>query len=166
MRQRGDHLTEEQICVCVVDQTDLAEDARDHLLTCPVCRDAKATLEFDLERLGEMARGFVPAPTKKIEIPLKKSRGFGFRLPAFAAAAAAVLFVVMFWGPGFFSDGSKQEGTNSLSQSDSDLYLVEDILDESPLPDYYLDIAVASYGYIDDEFLELIAPIDEPGDTV
>ena len=166
MRQRGDHLTEEQICVCVVDETDLAEDARGHLLRCPACREAKAALESDLERFGQKARGFVPAPRKKIEIPLKKSRGFGFRLPAFAAVAAAVLFVIMLWGPGFFRDGSKEERAESLSELDTDLYLVEDILDESPLPTYYLDIAGASYSYMDDEFLELIAPIDESGDSV
>ena len=166
MKERGNHLTEEQILISLVDDNDLAEDARSHLLACPLCKDKKTAIMSELERLGEMAKKFAPSPRKKITLPLRPSRRIGLRLPAFAAGLAMVLLIVILWGPSFLTDSSKQRRAQFPFESNSGLHLVEDILGESALSNSYSDIAVSSYSYFDEEFLEFVVPLRNQGDSV
>ncbi len=65
-----------------------------------------------------------------------------------------------------FTDSSKQITTRLAMETEEDLYLLEDILEESALPEYYLDIAVTFNSYFDDEFLEFITPMEEESNSV
>ncbi len=166
MKDKNPHLSEDQILLSLVDENDLSDHMKNHLLSCSVCQDKKGILEFDLERLGRMAKDFTPLPRKKPVLSLRKSHRFGFRLPLFEAVLAVFLIIDFLWSQAYFTDPSKQMGAQLWTEAKVGLYLIDDILEESALPEYYLDIAVASYSYLDDEFLEFIVPVEEPDNSV
>jgi hypothetical protein len=166
MKDKTPHLSEDQILLSLVDENDLSDHMKNHLLSCSVCQDKKGILEFDLERMGRMAKDFTPLPRKKPVLSLRKSRGFGFRLPVYAAGLAMVLIIAFLWGQAYFTAPSKQMSAQLWTEAEVGLNLIDDILEESAPPEYYLDIAVASYSYLDDEFLEFIVPVEEPDNSV
>jgi len=169
MKDKDIHLNEDQILVSLVGEEDLSVEKRRHLLDCDVCQAKRMTLMSELERLGEMARDFAPLPEKKVVIPLREPRHFSFRLPAFAAGLALIVLIASVWSLMFFADSSKQmsQMTAQLSRgTEISLDLVDDILGESILPQYYLDIFAASYSYFDDEFLEFLVPVEVPSNSV
>jgi hypothetical protein len=166
MKDKTPHLSEDQILLSLVDENDLSDHMKNHLLSCSVCQDKKGVLASDLERLGRMAKDFTPLPRKKPVLSSPKSHLFGFRLPVYAAGLAMVLIIAFLWGQAYFTAPSKEMRAQSSSEMKAGLYLIDDILEESALPEYYLDIAVASYSYLDDEFLEFIAPVEVPDNSV
>ncbi len=166
MKDKTPHLSEDQILLSIVDENDLSDHMKSHLLSCSVCQDRKAVFISDLECLGRMAKDFTPLPRKTPVPSLRKSPRFGFRLPVFAAGLAVVMIIAFLWSRAYFTDPSKQMSAQLWTEAKVDLYLIDDILEESALPEYYLDIAVASYSYLDDEFLEFIVPVEEPDDSV
>lgn len=161
MKDKSIHLNEDQILLSLVDVNDLSGDRKSHLLACSVCQERKAALMSELEHLGEMARAFVPLPQQKPALVIRESRHPGFRLPVFAAGFAVVLVIACLLSLVLFTDSSKQMTARLSTEMEADLYLVDDILEESALPEYYLDMAVASYSYFDDEFLEFVVPLEE-----
>ena len=164
MKDKGMHVNEDQVLLSIVDGDDLSEDMKDHLTACPLCREKRTVLMRDLERLGQMANEFTPLPRKRPVCPLWKPHRFPLRLPAFAAGFAVVLLIACLWSLSVFTDPSRQ-GTPPLStEVKADLGLIDDMVEESGLPEYYLDIADA-YGYFDDGFLEFLVPLGEQGNS-
>jgi hypothetical protein len=166
MKDRIGHLHEEQIIDSVIDAKGLKEEQRQHLETCPRCSEERAALRLELDRLGQMATDFTPAPQKKPFIPVPESRLLTFRRMAFATGFAAALLVALLWGPAFLSDHGIQEVAEFSNEEEMVLFLVEDILEESALPDLYLDVAATSDNYFDEEFMEFLIPSGEYNDSV
>jgi hypothetical protein len=166
MKEKDVHLNEDQILLSLVDEKDLSGKRHSHLLDCAVCQKKRMSLMSDLERLGEMARDFAPLPEKKLVRPLREPRHFSFRLPAFAAGLASVVLIASLWSLTFFTDSSKQMTAQLSMETEISLDLVDDILGESILPQYYLDISAASYSYFDDEFLEFLVPTEMPFNSI
>jgi hypothetical protein len=164
MKDRGMHVDEDQILLSIVDGDDLSEDMKDHLTACPLCREKRTVLRCDLERLGEMAKEFTPLPRKGPVRPLSKPHRFPLRLPVFAAGFAVVLLIACLWGLSLFTDPSKQRMPPFSTEVKADLGLIDDIVEESAVPEYYLAIADAD-GYFDDRFLEFLVPLGEQGDS-
>ncbi len=158
MKGRIGHLTEEQIITAVVDEEGLKEEQRRHLQTCPLCREERAALTSGLERLGQLAAHFTPAPQRRPAIPNREPRPLRFRGVAFATGFAAALLVALIWGPAFLSDSPRQMVAEFSEETAMTLFLVEDILEESALPDDYSDLVAVSEGYFDDEFMEFLVP--------
>jgi anti-sigma factor RsiW len=166
MKGRIDHLNEEQIIDAVIDGGALEEEQRRHLETCPLCREEKAALTSELDHLGQMAANFTPAPQRRPFIPVRESRLLTFRRMVFATGFAAALLVALIWGPALLSDPRIQEVAEFSDDGEMDLFFVEDILEESALPDHYLDMAASSQSYFDEEFMELLIPSGEYNDSV
>ena len=166
MKEKGTHLNEDQILLSLVDERDLSGDMKSHLLACSVCQDKKGVLMSELERMGQMANDFTPLPQKKPVLPFQKSHRFNFRLPVFAGGLAVVLLIAFLWSQALFTEPPKQMAAQLLTEMEVGLDLIDDILEASALPEYYLDMAVASNGYLDDEFLELLVPLGELDNSV
>lgn len=166
MKVRVGHLNEGQIIDAVIDEKGLKEAPRRHLEMCPLCREEKAALTAELDRLGQMAVNFTPAPQRRPFIAARESRPLAFRRMALAAGFAAALLVALIWGPTFFSDPRIQEVAELSDEDQMDLFLVEDILEESALPEHYMDMAASSPSYFDEEFMELLIPSGEYDDSV
>ncbi len=166
MSARNGHLNEEQIIDAVIDEGGLKEEQRRHLETCTVCREEKADLKLKLDRLGQMAADYTPEPQTSPSISVPESRFLTFRRMAFATGFAAAVIVALIWGPAFFSDPGIQEVAVVSGEEEIDVFLVEDILEESALPDHYLEMAASSSSYFDEEFMDLVIPSEEYDDSV
>jgi len=166
MKDKSMHLNEDQILLSLVDENDLSGDIKGHLLECPVCQEKKTALMSELEHLGEMAKDFTPLPQQKPVLVFREHLHFSFRLRVIGAGFAVALIIACLLSLVLFTDSSKQMTARLSTEMEADLYLMDDILEESALPEYYLDIDVASHSYFDDEFLEFVAPLEEEFNSV
>ena len=166
MNGRSGHLNQEQLIDAVIDEEGLKEEQRRHLEGCPLCGEAKAAHMSELYRLGQLAADFTPAPQKRPFIPVRESRLLSFRRMAFAAGFTAVILAALIWGPALISDPGTHEVVEFAGEEEMNLFLVEDILEESALPEHYLDMAASSHSYLDEEFMELLIPSGEYDDAV
>ena len=166
MKDKSMHLNEDHILVSLVDENDLPEDIKSHLQACSICQEKKITLISELENLGKTAKAFTPLPRQKPVLFLQKSRYYIFRRPVFTAGFSIILIIMCLISFQLFTNSSKQITTRLAMETEEDLYLLEDILEESALPEYYLDIAVTFNSYFDDEFLEFITPMEEESNSV
>ena len=166
MKDKSMHLNEDQILLSLVDENDLSEDMKSHLLACIVCQEKKTALMSELQHLGEMAKDFAPLPQQKPVLLFREPRHLSLHLRILVAGFAVVLIIACLWSLVLFTDSSKPMTARLSTELEAHLYLMDDILKESALPEYYLDIAVASYNYFDDEFLEFVVPLEEQFDPV
>lgn len=167
MKETRAHLNEEQIVLSLVDENDLPEAMRRHLKECLTCRNRRKSLAAELDHLGKMASELAPVPQRKPVVSSRKSRRFSFRFPVFASAVAVLVLAVFLFRVVLFTDSSRQHiDANLATQADVRLYLVGELLAESPLPECYRDITLGSYSYFDDDFLEFVAPLEEHIDSV
>lgn len=166
MKDNSMHLNEDQILVSMIDESDLSEDGKGHLDTCQICQEKKTALISELENLGKTVKDFAPMPHHKPVLLLPESQYFNLRLPVFASGIAVFLIIACLVGFTLFTDSSKQITGQFTTEAEVELYLLDDILEESVLPEYYLDIAVTSNSYFDDEFLEFITPMEEQSNSV
>ncbi len=166
MKENRTHLNEDQILLSLVDENDLSDDAKGHITACQVCREKKTALMSELENLGEIAKDFAPLTRKKPVLVSRKSWHSVLRRPMFASGFAVIFIAVCLLGLTLFIDSSKQITARLSTEAEEDMYLLEDILEKSALPEYYLDITVTSNNYFDDEFLEFITPMEEESNSV
>ena len=166
MTDRHVHLSDDQILIFMVDENGLSEDNKRHFLSCRVCREKKMALTDELKRLGKMAGDFAPMPRHRPLAGFQEARFTGFRRPSFAAGLAAVLIIACLCSLMLFSDSPKQITARSSREMKADMHLMEDMLEESALPEYVFDVTVVSYSYFDDEFLKFVAPLEEQLDSV
>lgn len=165
----GAHLAEKDILQAVIDETDLSDSQRAHLAQCPQCRAAKEQLEQQLDRLGQRARSYCPAPQRRISVPEGKdrlsffSRGFSWSFAFGAAAVAAALLVVL---GSFFIRSQQQANIGNLAQNmvEAEKLMAEvTVLVENALPPVYLDIVGETDLSADEDFFEFLIPTtDDP----
>jgi len=177
---KEEHLNEDQIIVAIVDEGDLTEGLKRHLRSCPLCREQKRLLVSQLEAMGAMAKDLAPRPKT---IPLSDPRHWGpghwnprawrrafFRWPVFASGLACFVIIAGLWGLMLFQGTPVKTPVMSApgpttGQNLAGLVFIEDLLEESALPDYYLDITVSSPVNFGDEFLEFVFPMEEADDS-
>jgi len=165
MKNNAVHLNENQLIRSVIAENDLSLAARNHLLTCPVCQEKKQQFEKELDRLGFMAKACVPMFRKKIPIFSQKKNRRLFRQIAVAGFATLILLTVGIFRDPLFKDSQENQMSQSqlIKEMEEDRKLMTEIhaLEENPLPDFYMDISVESYGDMNDEFMEFVVPSKE-----
>ena len=157
---KEDHLDEDQIIVSIVDENDLPKKLKSHLDACPVCQEGKKALMAQLEEMGRMAKELAPRPQGIVLPEPKVSWGLSFRWPVVASGLASLVIIAAVWGLMLFRGPQMEMAPGFAGQQVVGLVFIEDILEESALPSYYLDIAVASFEYFDDDFMDFIAPME------
>ncbi len=166
MKDKSIHLNEDQILLSVVDENDLPEDIKSHLLGCPVCWRKKKAFVLELDRLGEKAKDFTSDLKQKPVLLDRKPWNPFPRLPIFAAGSALVLIIVLALSLILFTDSSKQMTSKLSTEKEDYVYLLDEILEEPYLPVHYLDITAASNSYFDDEFVEFVVPLEDQFNSV
>lgn len=164
--QRVLHLEEDQLFKALVDEHDLSQSQRDHLLNCPKCRKNMEIIERELSRLGQMAERFSPSPKTKISLPLEKpQRSFwwSWQTKTAMAAAVAVLFVGIVGIPALFK---LMQGTGeniyTKEMLEAEEFMAEvSMLSENALPPEYLDMTGETDEEPGDGFMEFISPMVE-----
>jgi hypothetical protein len=165
MKGRIPHLSEEEILRSLVDEDDLTHEAKGHLGECAVCQEKRAKLSTELGRLGDMARQWSPSPQDKAVLPLPETRPFSARFPVYAAGLAAVVLIVSLYTVPLLMERLRRAQSDQAPTNGFSLYLLEDILDEPAMSREYLDMTTSSDTYLDEEFMEFVAPLAEPSDT-
>lgn len=160
------HLSDDQILISIVDENGLSEDNKRHLHSCRVCHEKKMALTDELKRLGKMAGDLSPMPQRRPLALYREARLTGFRRPSFAAGIAAVLIISCLCSLMLFSDSPKPITARLSWEMKADMYLMEDMLEQSALTEYVFDVTVVSYSYFDDEFLKFVAPLEDQLDYV
>jgi len=154
------HLDEDRIIVSMVDENDLSRKDKSHLENCPACRERKGALMAQLEGMGHMAKELAPRP-RGISLPEPKvSWGLSFRWPVVASGLASLVIIVAVWGMMFLGGPQMEMAPGSAGQQVVGLSFIDDILEEPVLPAYYQDIAVASFEYFDDAFMDFVIPLE------
>ncbi|MBW1944995.1 MAG: hypothetical protein JRJ51_19490 [Deltaproteobacteria bacterium] len=153
------HLDEDQIIVSIVDEKDLPKKLKGHLEACPVCQERRGALMAQLEGMGHMAKELAPRP-QSISLPEPKvSWGLSFRWPVVASGLASLVIIAAVWGL-MFSGGPLEIAPGQAGQQVVGLPVIEDILEEPVLPAYFQDIAVVSFEYFDDAFMDFVVPLE------
>ncbi len=162
--QKGIHLGEEQLIRAAVDEEDMPPSLREHLSTCSFCRAEKKRFEGHLARLGRMAQHFAPSAPRRVSLPLERSRSlrgwsWGWRRVFVAAMSVAVVIMVFAW-PTLLKKTPKDNGFILPREMYEDEAFILEVrtLEEDALPQVYLDISGASYGWLDEEFIEFVVP--------
>ncbi|MDY7033572.1 MAG: hypothetical protein SVY10_16895 [Thermodesulfobacteriota bacterium] len=152
--EKGPHLTEDQLIRAVVDGDDLSRSLQDHLLECEFCCAEKERLEYQLSRLGRMAKSLTPLPGKRVKLPAETSSSKTWsqawlRRSFLAAGVAAAMTITLMWWrtPNTISpNGDKAQWTWEIFQ------------EEYSLPLTYFDIAGESISGINEEFMDFVIP--------
>lgn len=155
--QKDLHLEEDQLLIAVVDETDLPQSQRNHLLICRQCREGKEKIEEDLARLGHMAERFSPSPKRKVSLPAEKpQRSFWWSWQTRTALGAAVvaIFIAIVGIPTLF------ENTQEMLE-DEEFMTEISMLAENALPQEYLDITGETGEEMYEEFMEFMTPMIE-----
>lgn len=160
MKDKAFHLTEGQILLGLVEENDLSERARGHLETCAVCREKRLSLVTELQYLGEMAHEFTPA-SRNITLPVKQPKPKRFRFPVLGTGFATAVLLTLLVGIHLFWSPSRQMQVEKVPEGDAQTVFFEEILVESALSEKLLDLTPSSYGFLDDEFMEFIVPLEE-----
>jgi hypothetical protein len=166
MNEKILHLSEDQLVLSVSDEGGLPEAVKDHLETCATCREKRSALQSELELLGAMAERFAPEPRMRPQVAPAKGGRLGLPLPAFAGGLAAFAVVAVLVSVLLLSKGSEEMRADLGSSHEPRLHLVEEILDDSVLSGPYGDMTPVSHGYLDDDFLDFVAPVEASSDSV
>ena len=154
------HFDEDQIIVSIVDESDLPEQHRTHLESCPACRERRGALMAQLEEMGHMARELAPRP-RGVSLPEPKvSWGLSFRWPVLASGLASLVIIAAVWSLILFHGPQIQMAPGSAGQQVVGLPFIEDILEEPVLPEYFQDMALVSFDYFDDGFMDFVVPVE------
>ena len=157
------HLAKNDILQAVIDDTDLSDLQRVHLVQCSHCRSLKEQLEQELARLGQLAKRYSPAPQRRITVIERKDRSpfFSWGFAFGAAAVAAAILVVL----GTFLIRSQQQGNiGNLAQNmvEAERLMTEvNVLVENALPPVYLDIVGETDLSADEDFIDFLIPITD-----
>ena len=157
---KDQHLDEDRIIVSIVDENDLPKQLKGHLEACPVCQERRGALMAQLEGMGHMAKELAPRP-QSISLPEPKvSWGLSFRWPVVASGLASLVIIAAVWGLMFSGGHQMGIAPGPAGQQVVGLSFIDDILAEPVLPAYYQDIAVASFEYFDDAFMDFVVPLE------
>jgi len=158
------HLSEDQLLMAIVEESDLPISLREHLFTCPQCRADKVRFEHKLTQVGRMAKYYTPPSKQRILLPDSEHRSFYLwfrgRQAAFGLAlTVAMLILVVWWTAPFkiIPEGGVEITAREMQEAES-LMTEISILAENALPAVYLDIIGESYTGFDEEFMQFIIP--------
>lgn len=157
---RDEHLGEDQIMVSIVDEDDLPEKARLHLEACPACRERRGALLKQLQKMGHLARALAPRP-RPVRLPEPKaSWGLSFRWPVLASALASLLIIAAVWSLMLIPGPRIEVPPGTPGQQIVGLSSIDDILEDPAMPAYYQDMALVSFEYFDDDFMDFVVPLE------
>ncbi len=158
------HLSEDQLLMAIVEESDLPISLREHLFTCPKCRADKVRFEQKLTQVGRMAKYYTPPSKQRILLPESEPRSFylwfrGQQAAFGLALTVAMLILVVWWTAPFkiTPEGGVEITAREMQEAES-LMTEISILAENALPTVYLDIIGESYTGFDEEFMQFIIP--------
>jgi len=154
------HLDEELITRAIIDEQDLGETERQHLMTCGICNKKVMQIKDELQVLGENALLAVEPSKKNIVLPREKPAAANKSswLPTFGVAAMAGL-VLFFYFLGMESMSPRLTTYQSADALVEDEYLMQEISEmvENPLPETLYEIT-GDAEVIDDDFFQFMVP--------
>ena len=155
------HLSEELITRAVIDEQDLGETERQHLMTCRICNDKVRQVKGELQELGENALLAVEPSRKAVILPREEpvaERNKSSWLPTFGVAAMACL-VLFFYFLGMESMSPRLIPYQSADALVEDEYLMEEISEmvENPLSETLYEIT-GDNEVFDDDFFQFMVP--------
>ncbi len=172
----SDHINEDQLIRLVIDPTDLPHSVRNHLDGCARCQTDKIQFEQELAAFGRMAKTFAHKPRQKLYSCQQASRRFwrltpfltGWRRLALAGSITIILMIgVVLWQLPMNSpvDTVKMP---TIAEIIDEQPLVDDIIpsEDSDLSEIMKQMAYDTNGYLDDEFVEFVAPFEFDLDSV
>ncbi len=164
--EKNIHLEEDQLTKAVVDDSDLSQSQREHLLDCHQCRGRKEKIEASLSQLGQMAERFSPSPKKRFSLPIRKEqRSFlwSWQWRTALGVAVAVIFIAVVGVPTLYENTQEQkELTLTQEMLEAEDFMLEvTMLAESALPQEYMDITGETGEETDEVFMEFMAPTIE-----
>lgn len=168
MKDKIIHLSEDQLARSVADEGGTDRLAETHLSGCPECRERKARFEKELDRLAHLTDILTPPPRNPIMLPDEwephgKSVFRPLGRPVFAGGIAVLLLLVGVWWSVRPAISPQQRTARIVSEMEEDRKLMSEIreLEEYALPEIYLEVSGESYGYLDKEFVEFVAPLEK-----
>jgi len=162
VNNKSDHLNENRYIFAVIDKNDLHQNEIDHLAACSACRAEKKRFEQELENLGRLAKDFAPLSMKKPVTHLTNIIGFRPLRPIFVTGFVLMLLTAfILWSkPRVF--GPKNIIPLHLVEMEADRHLMSEIedLETLALSVSYLEMPSEINGYMDDDFINFIAPFE------
>ena len=155
------HLNEELITRAVIDEQDLGDSDRQHLMTCRTCSEKVRQVKEELQELGENALLAVEPSRKTVILPREKPAAAGNKsswLPTFGVAAMAGL-ILFFYFLGMESMSPRLSPYQSADALVEDEYLMKEISEmvENPLPETLYEIT-GDNEVFDDDFFQFMVP--------
>ena len=171
MNTAYNHLNEDQLIRMVIDPDDLPHSVRNHLDKCTRCQNDKIQFEQELAAFGRMADKFAPIPRQKNYLFRQASGRFWQLTPfltdwkrlALAGGITIILMigVVVLWQMPMNSpvDTLKMPTIAEIIDEQS---IVTDVIpsENSHLTEIIQQVAYDTNGYLEDEFVEFIAPFE------
>jgi hypothetical protein len=158
------HLSQDQLLLAIVEESDLPIALQEHLFTCHQCRSDKDRLEQKLTQVGRMAKKYTPPSKQRISLPDSEFRSFypwfsGQRAALGLALTVVMLILVVWWSAPFNITPEGGMEITALEMQESESFMSEiSILAENALPTVYMDITGESYTGFDEEFIQFIIP--------
>ncbi len=165
-----DHLNEDQLIRLIIDPTDLPHSVRNHIDECDLCQTDKNRFEQELASFGRLAKTYAPTPRQKI-YPSQQASGHFRNLMPFSAgwrrlALAGSITIILLIGVGLWQlpmnssiDPSKMP---TIAEIIDEQLFVADIIpsEDSNLTETIQQVAYDANGYLEDEFVEFVAPFE------
>ncbi len=163
---RDRHLADDDVVVAAVERNDLSPVGREHLLSCPGCREKVEELAGNLGRMADMAREMAPHPSERLLRKRAAATRFVWLrpLPMAVATVAICLLAVVMWrvatpvGPVGTETVAMQEAAGNEWMLDGVDGLVGDSL-SGTLGMISPDVSTA----LDEQFFEMLAPSEDEG---
>lgn len=155
------HLHEELITRAVIDEQDLDDSDRQHLMTCRTCSEKVRQIKDELQELSENGLLAVEPARKAVILPREKpaaASNASSWLPTFGVAAMACL-VLFFYFLGMESMSPRLTPYQSADALVEDEYLMEEISEmvEYPLSETLYEIT-GDNEVFDDDFFQFMVP--------
>ena len=162
MKDSEIHLSEEQLICAVVQEDDLGQAVKNHLLACSKCKTEKKRFEHDLNSLGRLAKDFTPKPVKRPAPALKDKKVHRPFRPIMAAGFALMLLLVALWWTGTQEPVENMMYSQILQEMEEDIDLMEKIerLESLALSGMVMETNGESYEQLNEEFLNFVVPVE------
>ena len=170
MNTAYDHLTEDMLIRLVIDPTDLPHSVRNHLDGCARCQTDKMRFEQELATFGRLAKTYAPTPRQK-QYPSQQVSGRFERLIPFStgwsrlALAGGITIILLMCGLLWQISMNSPVDTlkmPTVAEIIDEQPLVADIIpsEDSHLTEIIKQVAYDTNGYLEDEFVEFVAPFE------
>ncbi|WP_028316013.1 hypothetical protein [Desulfatibacillum aliphaticivorans] len=166
MSNKNRHLTDDLVLTSIVDYDDLPVQSREHLESCPACREQRELLMNSLYGLGDAARSFCPPapsmPRAWESAPRASWLSFLFQpkpMFAIAGALASIVLALVLLPMQQPSVRNHSSGAPDIAAIETQVFM-EDVYDigENSLPPVFMDLAGETYTEWDQDFYDFLAP--------